>query len=161
VIGTQSHAPNPILLLLLVHLCLKQQQPPLATVIHRRLPWFPSPSVSFIIAAAATVSFWSRRRNHRRRKVLCHAYRIFLSVIHYWVPHFFIRSSLCILDIFIRSSRLDSGYFYPQLGTWLPDIFIRNCGRMASGYFYPQEAFDLWIIFSVVLLLLCGYGYPY
>ena len=128
-IGTQSYASNPILLL--VHLCLKQQlQPPSATVIHRRLSWFPSPSVSFIIAgraAAATVSFWSRRINHRQRKVLCHAYRIFLSIIYYYIS-----------DIFIRSSGLGSRYFYPQLSTWLPDFFIRSCGRMTSGYFYPQ-----------------------
>ena len=130
-IGTQSHAPNPILLLLVVHLCLKQQQPqpPSATVIHRRFPWFPPPSVSFIIAgraAAAIVSFWSRRRNHRRRKVLCHAYRIFLSVIHYWVPHFFICSLL-----------LHFGYFYPQFKTGFR-IFLSTVGHLASGFFYPQ-----------------------
>ena len=100
-----------------------------ATVIHRCLPWFPSPSVSFIIASratAATVSFWSRRRNHCRRKVLNHAYQIFLSVIHYWVLHFFIRISL-----------LHSGYFYPQFRTGFR-IILSAVGHLSSGYFYPQ-----------------------
>ena len=128
-IGTQCHAPNPILLLLLVRLCLKQQlQPPSATVIHRRLPWFASPLVSFIAgrAAAATISFWSRRRNHRQGKVLCHAYRIFLSVIHYWVSHFFIRSSV-----------LHSGCFYLQFRTGFR-IFLSAVWHLTSRYFYPQ-----------------------
>ena len=122
------------------YLFVLEAAPSATTVIHHRLPWFPSPSMSFIIAgraAAVTVSFWSRRRNHRRRKVLCHANRIFLFVIHYWVPHFFIRSSL-----------LRSGYFYPHFRTGFR-IFLSVVGHLASRYFYAQLWKNgLWIFLS-------------
>jgi len=72
-------------------------------------------------------------------------FRIFLSAVQDWV-----------LDIFIRSWALDFRIFLSAVVEESPlDIFIRS-GRMASGYFYPQETFDLRIIFSVVLLLLCA-----